>query len=315
MKGIATCLLFGIYLLSAAQETGVKNIAAVVQLDSVVIVAQKAGFSVEDFIAFVREDESFYRAFKNLRTASYRFDVEMEFQDRKERQKASYRAAQVQYFEASCRWMEILESSSSGNFFKKRKLPKYKYYTAKLYDRLFCTVGKVCNEQSMPDPDGTEDEKRKMEGHVEELKKLIFSPGEKANVPFIENKTAIFSERMSSFYDFMITSDAYNGTECYVFTAAVKPGYADREGKTVIKYLSTWFRKEDFQVMARTYRLNHQTLLYTFDVEMDIRLTKRGTQYFPVQIGYDGFWNIPFKKYEKGTFTVRFSDFGLQKTN
>lgn len=308
-------MLFGIYLLPAAQDTGVKSIAAAVTLDSVVVVAQKAGFSVTDFISLVQSDKSFYRAFRNLRSMSYRFHVDMAFQDKKDNEKAAYAASQVQWYEAPCRWMETEWSRGEGNFFKGRKQPRFKYYTAKLYERLFCTEGKVC-ESPGSGPDTKADQGRdQMEDHVDQLKKLIFTPGEKANVPFIGKKTAIFSDRMLDYYQFNISSDMYAGTECYVFTASVKPGFADLPAKTVIKYLATWFRKSDFQVMGRNYRLSHRTILYNFDVEMDIQLIRTDGAYYPDSIRYDGFWNIPFKKFEKGNFTVRFTDFGIQKTD
>jgi hypothetical protein len=312
-KGICLVLLFGICLCISSQSSDVKSVAAAVQLDSIVIIAKSKGFDVEDFIEYVQEDASFYQAFKNLRTISHRFEVDMTFRDKREVEKATFKEKNIQWFENGCRSMETLESSVTGKFFKRKKNQKYKYYTTTLYHRLFCTDGVVCKNEKPASQNNAPEEQKKMEGHVNQLKKLLFSPGQQANVPFIKNKTAIFSDRMRKYYDFKISSEFYSGIDCYVFTATVKPEYKNKESKTVIKLLSTRFAKTDFQVLSRTYTLKHGSTVYAFDVSMEIDLLKIGDTYFPSIIKYDGFWNIAFKKYEKGTFTVRFSDFGMQK--
>jgi hypothetical protein len=312
-KGFVTALLFGICLALLGQTSDVKSIAAAVELDSVVIVAKSKGFSIEEFIELVQTDQSFYQAFKNLRSESYRFDVDMHFYDKKEAERASYFAKNIQWYETGCRRMETFDQGYKGKFYKRKKNPKYKYYTASLYHRLFCTDGVVCSDEDPISSSNGMDDQQKMESHVSQLKKLIFSPGQQADVPFIKNKTAIFSERMRRFYDFKITSEVYHSVDCYVFTANVKPEYTNHPSRTVIKQLSTWFGKSDFQVMGRTYQLQHRTAVYAFDVSMQIDLVKKGKEYFPTYISYDGYWNVVLKKYEKGTFAVRFSDFGMQK--
>ena len=150
-----------------------------------------------------------------------------------------------------------------------------------------------------------------MDKHINELKKLIFSPGAEAKVPLIGKKTAIFSERMMPYYDYGIESKTYStGTDCYVFSASVKPEFQKRKkGKTVIKYLETYFDKETFQVIARSYQLVYKSALFEFDVNMEIQLTKRGGKYLPQLVSYKGEWDVPFKRRERCHFTGRFYDF------
>ncbi len=95
-----------------------------------------------------------------------------------------------------------------------------------------------------------------------------------------------------------------------VFNVKVKPEYLDRkENHTVIKQLSTYFDRENWQVLCRKYRLQHKTALFHFDVLMEIRLEKEGHKYFPEKISYQGDWNIPTKRREIGSFSLDFSEF------
>ena len=272
-----------------------------IELDSLVVSATRSGFNVEDFVEMVRTDESFHEAFHNIRTLSYSSINDIKMYDRKQREKATYYSTIQQTSDGNCRTMETFNETVSGNFFKRKR--KIRYYTAKMHDRLFLTHGKVCESDRKES-----DNPKNMEKHVDELKKLIFSPGEKADVPMIGKKTAIFDEKMIQHYDMSITSKKYHsGIDCYVFTAKVKPEV--REGKTVIKFLETFFDKSTFQVIARNYHLKYSGSLFDFDVKMDIQLTKLGDKYLPQLIQYDGNWDIPAKKRETSKFSIQFSNY------
>jgi len=282
------------------------SIAASVYLDSVVIAATRQGFEVEDFILLVKEDESLHNAFHNLRRISCHFETEMQFNDKKDKLKAEFSGTYDQQYDGKCRRLIESEEMGNGNYFKGKK-KKLRYYTAKLYDRVFITHDEVCN------PTGTSSGQLEsgdaIDGHMEELKKLIFSPGSKADVPFIGDKTELFSEDMWKYYDFSIKSDTFNGAPVYIFDAAVKAEYEDKENKTVFKTLTTYFSKSDFQVLSRTYRLAYSTLIYMFDVTMHIDLVRINGAYYPSFVKYSGTWNIPTKKRETGFFIVKFDVF------
>jgi hypothetical protein len=290
------------------QDKITDQIAKIVYLDSIVVRASQDDFSVSDFIDLVRNDASFYLAFRNLRAAAYSFDTDMTFLDRKDRQVAGYQAKHKQYFENGCRYQKILSEQITGDLFRKRKREE-RYYTFSLFDRLFLTHDTICGIFVKPQEisfDG-----KGMEGHVGELKKLIFAPGTRSDVPFIGNKTEIFSEKMMDRYNFFIHSELYEDTtEAYVFEARLKPEYQEiKDNKTVVKELITSFAKEDFQVLSRSYRLAHFKAFYSFDVQMNIILLKKVDRYFPGRIEYQGFWNVPTKKKESSSFTVSFSQF------
>lgn len=288
-----------------------EGIFTVIEMDSFIITATRMGFDVEDFIIRVRKDESFYRAFRNLRFLNYDFNNDIKFFDKKNREKATYQSQAQQLMEANCRSMVVKNERVTGNFLDKKR--RYNYYTAKLYDRLFFTHGKVCGggEPTEASLQLSEDEKG-MEKYVTELKKLIFKPGEKADVPFIGKKTAIFDPKMMPYYNFSISAQTYQSKhDCYVFTAALKPEFeTNKENETVVKYLETFFEKQTMRVIARRYKLKYSNLAYNFDVSMNVELSELANgKLVPIFIRYDGVWDVPLQKPEKSIFEIRFANF------
>ncbi|RMG87940.1 MAG: hypothetical protein D6714_01460 [Bacteroidetes bacterium] len=290
----------------AQTDPDYQPVSAIVTLDSFVVTATRQGFDVNDFIRLVREDRSFYQAFRNLRSSAYLFDSQIFMYNKKGKEKASHVARNRQNFDGQCRTMDVLEEKVTGNYYRRKGT--HRYYTGQLLETLFFTKGRVCLSENPEDGQGVSSGMAK---HIQELKKLIFSPGERANVPFIGHKTAIFEPEMMPFYDYSISSQMYGeGIDCYVFSAKVKPDFEERKtGKTVIKSLETWFEKSTFQVIARRYQLQYSTIFYDFDVQMHIRLTRLGDRYFPEIIEYDGRWDIPGRKPEIGRFTLHFHHF------
>lgn len=314
MRIIIIIVVLFISLISKAQVLDSSNIARFdsvildfsgsVYLDSVVVVASRNGFDVHDFIEMVQKDNSFYKAFKNLHFAEYDFDNHINFYNKKGEIKSELKSRSHQYFRNNCRWMNTIKEERNHKFYKRNK--KYKYYTAKLYDRLFFTKGEICNEDTSRTLKMQREDGSKMEKYVLELKKLIFSPGKKVDIPFIGRKMEIFSPKMSKYYDFSINHVKYNNNiPCYVFSARVKPEYQSKKNKTVIKYINTYFEKDNFQIIARNYHLNYNTLVYDFDVKMDVKLDKQNKKYYPIDIKYNGTWDVIFKKRETCKFDTK----------
>jgi hypothetical protein len=294
--------------ISFGQRDTIKFSTFSIQLDSLVVTATRKGFDVTDFIKMVQEDESFYQAFRNIRTMTYRSDNDLKMFSKKGKEKASLENTILQISDGRCRTMETINPLITGKYYKRKK--KIRYYTAKLHDRLFFTYGKICESERIEDQEGYNDSQNLtgMSKHINELKKLIFYPGQKADIPFIGKKTAIFEEKMAKYYDFSISSNTYKSTtDCYVFLAKVKDG--TKQDETVIKYMETFFDKKTFQVIARNYHLAHRGTMFDFDVKMDISLKTIGEKYVPELIAYDGQWNVPFHKPEISKFNISFYDF------
>ena len=294
-------IFFNAFQVSAQVE--VEGFGGMINLDSITVTASRAGFNVADFVELVRNDKSFYQAFTNLRHHSYEFSNHIEILDKNNQITASYDSQARQNSDGDCRSMEEWDREVKGKFFKNKKKKKHKYYTAKLYDRLFFTKDTVCESVRVYEGDGDP----RQEGHIDKLKQLVFSPGEKINVPIIGKKMKIFEPDMAKYYDYEINSVTYKENQpAYVFSAKIKPDYQNyKEDKTVIKSLQTYFDKTSFQVLARDYRLQYSGMLFDFDVTMRIELKQVDGKYVPVFLSYDGDWKVAVKRRERVKFSMK----------
>lgn len=289
---------------NAQEDTSFHFISSVVHIDSIFVTA-KSGFDADDFVEMVKKDSSFYQAFRNLRFANYSSTNDIKLYDRKQKQIASYKSISKQKAEGNCRNMTYHNEEVTGNYYKRDKL---RYYTGKLYDRIFFTYGEACETSRYESDRFKKNGDDKTGGYIAELKRLIFSPGNRVNVPIIGARTAIFEEHMVPFYDYKIESKSYlDRYECYVFNVTAKPEYLEnKNGKTIIKSLETYFDKETFQVIARNYTLAFVGL-FNFDVTMQIEVDKIGDYYLPIWIRYDGFFKVPTQRREDAVFESRFT--------
>ncbi|MEP7321571.1 MAG: hypothetical protein ABI761_06615 [Saprospiraceae bacterium] len=281
------------------------EILQIIQLDSITIEANKEDtIDLKGFISMMMNDETFYKGFKNLRKVSYSFQNQISIFNKNKMEIAGYSSSAFQHYSPPCRSMTITDQRNTGDFFDSDG--NYRWYTARLYDRLFFTHGSVCIDSIT----NAKPEMNRMEKNIEELKRLLFSPGSRTHVPLLGDKTAIFDQEMLPFYDYRFQLDTLNGIECYLFEVEVKPEFKMKhENKTVIKKLSTWFEKNDHQIMRRDYQLAGNTMAYSFDVLMKVDLIHIKDRYLPKNISYEGTWKIFTKKRESAKFTIVFSDF------
>ncbi len=294
-------------LLSAlltAQSIDSAYIAAHVQLDSVVVVASKSGFDLADFIRLVQEDKTYADAFQRLRVLSWRGEHEMAFYPRGKGGSANYQSKSRQTVNGECRTMTLDEVKASKNFF--RRDGGYRFLTAELYDRVFFTHGIVCADKGGSTA-GNSDVKG-LDKYYRELKKFIFEPGTKLDLPFIGEKTAIFSPELLSYYDLSVRGDSSSdGRPCYVFSMKIKPAFEGRkENRTIIKFLETSFERSSLQVLERRYSLAYAGIGFGFDVDMHVVLEKYEGLYYPREVRYSGTWDIPLKPRESGDFKALF---------
>ncbi len=73
MKNFFFTLCFLGYITLVAQDT----LMPVIFLDDVVISEENNGFSVEDFVEYVKNDTTFYMGFKHLRYYSHTYESEL----------------------------------------------------------------------------------------------------------------------------------------------------------------------------------------------------------------------------------------------
>ena len=262
--------------------------------------------NVPGFIGRIKNDTSFYKAFRNLHVLGFTAINDIRIVGKEGNSLATCLSKTKQIAEANCRRTEVLEEQVSGDFYDDER--NYNYYTAQMYASLFFTKGKVCGETNVVAGNGFNLEgKSGIEKHKEQLKMLFFNPGKKINgLPFMSGKTAIYDEEMADAYDMEIDMDDYNKTSCYLLKQKVKPGMED---KVVVDEMITWFDDKTFEVVARKYSLSYEAGLYDFKVQMEVQLTHVGKLLVPSMIRYNGNWKAVFKKRERGVFTATLFDF------
>lgn len=271
-------------------------------LDNVMVRAVQQGFDVKGFIERIRKDTTFYKAFKNLRVLQFEMLNSITIYKKNAEVKASYNSITRQERRNGCRTMRTRTEKVSGDFFTKTR--KYNYYTARLYAHLFFTEGQVCNDNNIV---GNRMEYKGSEKYEEQLRRLIFQPGQRIyGIPGIGQNVAIYEEPTFSKYKFRLARTEHDGEDCYVFKAIPEPEYAD---EVVINRLVTYIRVSDFAILARDYSLSFKTLFYDFDVDMKVKLKKWNQYLVPYEIRYKGNWHVFTKSREIADFTAIFSDF------
>jgi hypothetical protein len=261
---------------------------------------------VFSFIQRIKNDTTFYKAFRNLHILGYTAFNDIRMLDKNGKSQATLLSKTKQVRSNNCRKMEVLEEKHTGDIFDSQG--NYNYYTLQMYAGLFFTKDSVCGENNIVK--GREFSTAGLSGmdkRKEQLKKLFFNPGEKiTGLPFISNKSEIFDESMADKYDMNVDFKEYNNQPCYVFTVKVKPG---RESGVVINEMTTWFAEKTFDIVARNYSLSYDAGVYDFKVDMEARLTKVGDLLVPNLLKYNGNWKVMFKKRERGVFTATLFDF------
>lgn len=270
-------------------------------LDEVMVREVKKGFDVKLFIDKIKNDTTFYKAFKSLRLLSFNMYNDIQVEDKKGGIKASLNSITMQIRKNNCRTMTVKSEKVSGDFYTKKR--DYNYYTAKLYAHLFFTKGTVCNDHNIVGNKVYTGSTK----YEEQLRILIFNPGQRIRgIPGIGDNVAIFETPMVNKYTFKLSKQDYNGEPCYVFSALPK---IEHKKDVVINELRTWFRISDYAIVARNYSLSFRTLVYDFDVEMKVKLKKVANYLVPYEVNYAGNWHAITKPREIVKFVAIFTDF------
>ncbi len=292
-----------------AQEDSLdsERLAKMVSLSEVVI---RSDLNVARFISQVKNDTTFYKAFRTLHLLNYTSLNDIRIRDKKGKTKATLQSKTRQNRADGCRTMEVLEENTTGNFLDDDG--SYNYYTGELYAGLFFTKGKVCGENNIVK--GVEFRPRSqsgMEKRKEQLKMLFFNPGKRIpGIPFIGDKIDIFDPDRAKLYDFLLDFGEVNSESCYVFSIRVKNDLSGSEKNAiVIDSMITWFSTKTMEVLARNYDMSYDAGVYDFDVHMEVEMIRAGAYLVPRTLRYIGNWDVVFKKRERGFFTATLFDF------
>ena len=262
--------------------------------------------NIPQFIDRIKNDSSFYKAFRNLHILSFSAINDIRMNNSDGQVKAYLHSKTKQLRSNGCRKMETLEEQVSGDIYDDDH--NFNYYTAQMYASLFFTKDSVCGEDNIvKGKEFSTAGKSGMDKHKEQLKMLFFNPGKKiSGIPFISNKTAIYDADIADKYDMSIDMELHNNTNCYIFKQKVKP---DNKADVVVDEMITWFDDRTYEVLARNYTLSYDAGFYDFKVQMEVELSKFGEYLVPVLIRYNGNWKAIFKKRERGIFTATLFDF------
>lgn len=287
----------------SAQDTNIIVGTKIITLSEVVV---NNKLNVPAFIEIMKEDTSFYKAFRNLRVLGFTSINDIRMNNSDGEPKATMHSKTRQTRSNNCRKMETLEQQVTGDILDEEG--NFNYYTAQLYASLFFTKDSVCGEDNIvAGKEFSTSGKSGIEKHKEQLKKLFFNPGKRIKgIPFMGDKTAIFDDDMADKYNMSIDLDEYNKTSCYIFKQKVKPGSEDG---VVVDEMTTWFNDKTYEIVARHYTLSYDAGVYDFKVQMEVEMTKFGTLTVPSLIRYNGNWKAIFKKRERGVFTATLFDF------
>ena len=308
MRTGLTILLMSFCIFSFAQNdsAALEKLGKETVLSEVVV---RNDLDVFSFLQRVKNDTTFYKAFRNLRILGFTSFNDIKMLDKKGAVKASLFSKTRQTRFDNCRAMEVLEEKATGDMYNDGEL---NYYTAELYAGLFFTNGKVCNENNIvAGIERNVQGKKGLEKHKEQLKMLFFNPGKKVpGIPFIGDKLDVFDKELARFYDYTIDMNDWNGASCYVFTIKAKPGLNGSEkDKIVFDKITTWFHAKTMEIVVRQYDLSYNAGVYDFDVHMEVEMTRFGDYLVPQTLRYKGNWDVAFKKRERGEFIATLSDF------
>ena len=291
------------------------SVSAHAQQDTTVIYKNQAftltdvvirnNFDYPAFIEYVKNDTTFYKAFRNLRVLNFSSYNNISLLDKKGKVKASMQSTTRQSRANGCRTMAVLDEKATGDFYDKNG--NYNYTTAEMYAGLFFTKGKVCGETNIVKGANFSGKGKKgMEKHKEQLKQLFFNPGKRIpGLPFLANKVAIFDEDVAKLYDFKIDREDHRGYQTYVFTITPKSNLSSFDrSEIVIDKMTTWFDARNLDIIGRNYSLSYKAGLYDFDVDMEVQLEKIDGLLVPKVLRYRGNWDVMFKERERANFTA-----------
>jgi hypothetical protein len=305
MKSCLFVYVFIFQLSTAAQSDSLDNVrlAQMITLSEAVV---RNDLNISGFIERVKNDTTFYKAFRNLRVLGFSSLNDIRMLDKKGKVKASLISKTKQSIAAGCRTMDVLEERVTGNFYEEDG--DYNYYTAELYAGLFFANEKICGETNIVKGiQRSISSKKGIEKHKEQLKMLFFDPGKKVpGIPFMGDKTEIFDTHNATHYDFSLDITEYDGQSCYQFMIKAKEGSG---GRVIIDNMTTWFNSKTMQVAGRNYSLSYKAGVYDFNVHMEVLMTQFGSLTVPKILRYNGIWDAAFKKRERGVFTATLFDF------
>lgn len=299
MKKILVLLIFPVFCFSQSK------VAQSVMLDSVMITAVKDGFSVDEFIHYVKTDTTFYQGFKNLRYYNHDFHSELKvLKGNGDVVGFLYREGEYS-ISNNLLTVSVDSSYNDGKIYNRKG--KYRYYTPEFFDEIFFPKDSISVTKNARG--GKKEIKDENEQNEEDAKTIVFSIGSgnvEAGNSKKKKKLAVFDIDMQQYYDYLISQEIFQDSiECYSFTVRMKEGLEKKdEEQVLIRELVSYFDKKTFNVMYRKYVMTYRYWLIDLDVTIEVFMDYELDILIPSYIHYDGYWDIPFSKPEYAEFKL-----------
>lgn len=274
-------------------------------LDSVMITAVKDGFSVDEFIHYVKTDTTFYQGFKNLRYYNHDFHSELKvLKGNGDVVGFLYREGEYS-ISNNLLTVSVDSSYNDGKIYNRKG--KYRYYTPEFFDEIFFPKDSISVTKNARS--GKKEIKDENEQNEEDAKTIVFSIGSgnvEAGNSKKKKKLAVFDIDMQQYYDYLISQEIFQDSiECYSFTVRMKEGLEKKdEEQVLIRELVSYFDKKTFNVMYRKYVMTYRYWLIDLDVTIEVFMDYELDILIPSYIHYDGYWDIPFSKPEYAEFKL-----------
>ena len=278
----------------------------VILLDDVVISEENNGFSVEDFIRYVKKDTTFYMGFKHLRFYSHRYSSELNIFNKKGKIIGTLIKNGRYYCNGSQAWVVNDTIIDNGKIFKRNG--NYKFYTPEAFDEVFFPYDTINVSLKISDEKNKNDSQ-----NMRDAKTVGFSIGTdevEQSKGGLSKKLAIFDIQMQQYYNYIIGETIYNDKECYSFSIIVKEGLSSKDKKkALVRKIVSFFDKENFKVIYRHYKFVYSNWFLDLDMDITVNMDYVNNKHVPTDIYYKGFWNVLFFKPERADFILKNTDF------
>lgn len=299
-------ILFQILALNLlAQDTLLK----VIQLDDVIISEDNNGFTVEDFIHYVKNDTTFYKGFKHLRYYQHKYSSSLNIYNKKNKKIGVLNKQGTHFSDGENAFVVDDSLYVEGKIFKRNG--SHKYYTTEAFDEVFFPYDSINVSLEINNNKNKEESQ-----NVRDAKTIGFSIGTdnvEQSKGGAKKKLAIFDIDMQKYYDYIISDTIYNDIPCYVFTVRVKENLENKQiEKALIRKVLSYFDKENFNVIYREYKFVYDNWFINLNMDVIVHLDYIRGIHVPTKILYDGFWKVLFFKKERADFNLKLFDYQIK---
>ena len=299
-------ILFQILALNLlSQDTLLK----VIQLDDVIISEDNNGFTVEDFIHYVKNDTTFYKGFKHLRYYQHKYSSSLNIYNKKNKKIGVLNKQGTHLSDGENAYVVDDSLYVEGKIFKRNG--SHKYYTTEAFDEVFFPYDSINVSLEI-----NKNKDKEENQNVRDAKTIGFSIGTdnvEQSKGGAKKKLAIFDIDMQKYYDYIISDTIYNDLPCYVFTVRVKENLEKKQiEKALIRKVLSYFDKQNFNVIYREYKFVYDNWFINLNMDVIVYLDYVGGVHVPTKILYDGFWKVLFFKKERADFNLKLFDYQIK---